>query len=140
MALTLPLVPVTGGLVDRFGTKHVVLLAQILQGIGLLGYLVVHNVPLLFVTALLDAIGQRLFWSTYIMSDIKTFCAFIREVLGETENDWRLCESRLWGRSVEYSEVDNEKKANNIGCRPCLSCSTNIIRYFAVCTLHEQCV
>ena len=72
MALTLPLVPVTGGLVDRFGTRRVVLLAQILQGMGLLGYLVVHNVPLLFVTALLDAIGQRLFWSTYftLMAEI----------------------------------------------------------------------
>jgi MFS family permease len=65
MALTLPLVPVTGVLVERLGSMHVVLLAQILQGVGLLGYLVVQNVPLLFVTALLDAIGQRLFWSTY---------------------------------------------------------------------------
>ena len=65
MAMTLPLVPVTGMLVDRFGTKRVVLLAQLLQGAGFLGYLVVRNVPMLLGMALLDAIGQRLFWSTY---------------------------------------------------------------------------
>jgi MFS family permease len=65
MAMTLPLVPVTGLLVDRFGTKRVVLLAQVLQGAGFLGYLVVRNVPMLLGMALLTAVGQRLFWSTY---------------------------------------------------------------------------
>jgi MFS family permease len=65
MTMTLPLVPVTGMLVDRFGTKRVVLLAQFLQGAGFLGYLVVRNIPMLLGMVLLTAIGQRLFWSTY---------------------------------------------------------------------------
>ena len=65
MTITIPLVPLTGMLVDRFGTKRVVLLAQVLQGAGFLGYLVVRDVPLLVGMALLNAIGQRLFWSTY---------------------------------------------------------------------------
>lgn len=65
MTMTLPLVPLTGMLVDRFGTKRVVLLAQFLQGAGFLGYLVVRNVPMLLGMALLNAIGQRLFWSAY---------------------------------------------------------------------------
>ena len=65
MIITIPLVPVTGLLVDRLGTKRVVLLAQLLQGAGFLGYLVVRNIPMLFGMTLLDAIGQRLFWSTY---------------------------------------------------------------------------
>ena len=65
MTMTLPLVPVTGLIVDRFGTKRVVLLAQFLQGAGFLGYLVVRNIPMLLGMALLTAIGQRLFWSTY---------------------------------------------------------------------------
>lgn len=72
MTMTLPLVPLTGMLVDRFGTKRVVLLAQFLQGAGFLGYLVVRNVPMLLGMALLNAIGQRLFWSTYftLMAEI----------------------------------------------------------------------
>ncbi len=72
MTITIPLVPLTGMLVDRFGTKRVVLLAQFLQGAGFLGYLVVRNVPMLLGMALLNAIGQRLFWSTYftLMAEI----------------------------------------------------------------------
>jgi MFS family permease len=65
MTITLPLVPMTGLLIDRFGTRRVVLLAQFLQGAGFLGYLVVRNVPMLVGMALLDAMGQRLFWSAY---------------------------------------------------------------------------
>jgi MFS family permease len=65
MTITLPLVPVTGLLIDRFGTRRVVLLAQFLQGAGFLGYLVVLNVPMLLGMVLLNAIGQRLFWSAY---------------------------------------------------------------------------
>ena len=57
MTITLPLVPVTGMLVDRFGTKRIVLLAQFLQRAGFFGYLVVRNVPMLLGMALLDAIG-----------------------------------------------------------------------------------
>lgn len=72
MTITLPLVPVTGLLIDRFGTKRVVLLAQFLQGAGFLGYLVVRNVPMLLGMVLLNAIGQRLFWSAYftLMAEI----------------------------------------------------------------------
>jgi MFS family permease len=72
MTITLPLVPVTGLLIDRFGTRRVVLLAQFLQGAGFLGYLVVRNVPMLLGMVLLNAIGQRLFWSAYftLMAEI----------------------------------------------------------------------
>ncbi len=72
MTITLPLVPVTGLLIDRFGTRRVVLLAQFLQGAGFLGYLVVLNVPMLLGMVLLNAIGQRLFWSAYftLMAEI----------------------------------------------------------------------
>ena len=63
--ITIPMVPVTGMLVDHFGAKRVVLTSQILQGAGFLGYLVVHNAAMLVGMALLVAVGQSLFWSAY---------------------------------------------------------------------------
>src|SRR5260370_26077264 len=55
MTITLPLVPMTGLLVDRVGTRCVLLLAQFLQVAGFLAYLAVRNVPMLVGMALLDA-------------------------------------------------------------------------------------
>src|SRR5581483_7056006 len=63
--ITIPMVPVTGMLVDHFGAKRVVLTSQILQGAGFLGYLVVHNAAMIVGMALLVAVGQSLFWSAY---------------------------------------------------------------------------
>jgi len=63
--ITVPMVPVTGTLVDRFGAKRVVLTSQILQGTGFLGYLLVQNAAMLVGMALLVAVGQSLFWSAY---------------------------------------------------------------------------
>jgi MFS family permease len=63
--ITVPMVPVTGTLVDRFGVKPVVLTSQILQGAGFLGYLFVQNAAMLVGMALLVAVGQSLFWSAH---------------------------------------------------------------------------
>ncbi|GHO84702.1 MFS transporter [Dictyobacter formicarum] len=62
---TVPIVPLTGTLVDRFGARRLVIFAQLLQGIGFLGYLLVSNMPLLIIMAIFVNIGQRVFWSSY---------------------------------------------------------------------------
>jgi MFS family permease len=62
---TLPIAPLTGSLVDRFGARYVVIASQLLQGAGFLGFLVVHSAPTLVAFALLTQIGQRMFWSSY---------------------------------------------------------------------------
>ncbi len=71
---TLPITPLTGTLVDRFGAKRLVMLAQLLQGIGFLGYLVVNNALTLILFALLAGIGQRMFWAAFftLIADIAT--------------------------------------------------------------------
>jgi MFS family permease len=71
---TLPITPLTGTLVDRFGAKRLVMLAQLLQGIGFLGYLVVNNAFTLVLFALLAGIGQRMFWAAFftLIADIAT--------------------------------------------------------------------
>jgi MFS family permease len=61
--LTLPVNPITGSLVDRFGAKQLVVVSQILQAIGFLGYLIVRDIPLLFATALLVTTGNRVFYA-----------------------------------------------------------------------------
>lgn len=50
---TLPVTLVTGSLIDRFGARRVTATSQIIQAVGLLGYLLVHTVPVLFLMALL---------------------------------------------------------------------------------------
>ena len=61
--LTLPMNPITGTLVDRFGGKPLVVASQLLQAIGFLGYLTVHSIPLLFGTAFLMTAGNRVFYA-----------------------------------------------------------------------------
>ena len=62
-AATLPVAPLTGSLVDRFGARRVVILAQLSQGAGFIAYLFVGSVSALVPAALLVAVGQRVFWS-----------------------------------------------------------------------------
>ena len=69
---TLPIAPLAGLLVDRFGARRVVIAAQILQGCGFLGYLMVNSMLTMVGCVLLASIGQRLFWSAYftLVADI----------------------------------------------------------------------
>jgi MFS family permease len=60
---TLPLTLLTGSLVDHLGARRVTASSQFIQAIGLLGYLFVHAVPTLFLTALLVTGGTRMFYA-----------------------------------------------------------------------------
>ena len=75
--LTLPMNPITGSLVDRFGARRLVVVSQLLQAIGFLGYLTVRDIPLLFIMALLVTSGSRVFYASAT--------ALIAEVAGEGE-------------------------------------------------------
>ncbi len=77
--LTLPMILITGTLVDRFGGQRLVVASQILQAMGFLGYLVVHSVAMLFFMALLVMAGTRIFYAAST--------ALIAEVAGPDERD-----------------------------------------------------
>jgi MFS family permease len=77
--LTLPMNPITGTLVDRFGGKPLVVASQLLQAVGFLGYLIVHSLPLLFGTAFFVTAGNRVFYAAST--------ALIAEVAGLDERD-----------------------------------------------------
>ncbi len=77
--LTLPMNPITGSLVDRFGAKRLVVVSQLLQAIGFLGYLIVRDIPLLFATAFLVTAGNRVFYAAAT--------TLITEVAGLDEQD-----------------------------------------------------
>jgi MFS family permease len=64
-AAGLPMVPLAGILVDRYGARRVVGAAEALQGVDFLGYLAVTTIPGLIGAAVLAAAGPRLFWSAY---------------------------------------------------------------------------
>jgi MFS family permease len=76
---TLPMTPVTGALVDRFGSRRLVIASQVLQAIGFLGYLAVHSIPVLLVTAVFVTGGGRVFYAAS--------AALIAEVSGPGERD-----------------------------------------------------
>ena len=67
-AFALPVAPPAGALVDRLGARRVVAAAQLLQGAGFVGYLVVNSAAALFLAALVVAVGQRAFWSSFSRS------------------------------------------------------------------------
>jgi len=60
---TLPLSLITGSLVDRFGARRLTASSQLIEAIGLLGYLFVHTVPTLFLMAVLVTGGNRMFYA-----------------------------------------------------------------------------
>src|SRR5712692_5249117 len=51
--LSLPMTLITGILVDRVGTRRVLIISELFLASGFLGYLVVRTVPALFAAALL---------------------------------------------------------------------------------------
>ena len=69
---TLPITFITGSFVDRFGTRRMTAISQFTQAIGLLGYLFVHTIPILFLMALLVTGGARMFYaaSTVLVAEI----------------------------------------------------------------------
>ncbi|WP_406449032.1 MFS transporter [Streptomyces sp. NBC_01622] len=62
--LSLPLPLWTGHLVNRLGPQPIVLVAQLLQAAGFLGYLMVRNTGVLLLAATIASLGQRAFWSS----------------------------------------------------------------------------
>ena len=60
--LSMPMTLITGILVDRIGTRRVLVIGELLLAAGFLGYLVVRTVPALFAAALLATAGDRMFW------------------------------------------------------------------------------
>ncbi len=69
---TLPMTLITGSLVDRFGARRVTAISQVIQAVGLLGYLFVHTVPIMFLMALLVTGGTRMFYAacTVLVAEI----------------------------------------------------------------------
>ncbi|GHJ38396.1 MFS transporter [Streptomyces sp. TS71-3] len=61
---TLPVPLLAGACADRFGARRIVITSQVLQGVGFCGYLLVHNIPSLLLTALLVGVGERTYWAT----------------------------------------------------------------------------
>ncbi len=61
--LTLPMTPITGALSDRLSARHLVIASQFLQAAGFFGYLFVHSIPVLLLTALLVTGGSRVFYA-----------------------------------------------------------------------------
>lgn len=59
---TLPLPPLVGTMVDRYGARNVVLLAQLLQAVGFLLYPTVDSPTSVLATLVVTASGNRIFW------------------------------------------------------------------------------
>lgn len=69
---TLPITLLTGSLVDRFGARRLTACSQLIQTIGLLGYLFVQTIPGMFIMAVLVTGGTRMFYaaSTVLVVEI----------------------------------------------------------------------
>jgi MFS family permease len=63
--VTLAAGPVAGSLVDRFGARRLVVLSQVIEAVGFIGYLTVTSAPSLFVAAMIATAGTRMFYASF---------------------------------------------------------------------------
>ncbi len=61
----LPLGPALGALVDRLGPGRVLVVSNVLQGLGLASYLLVDSLTALVATAIVVQAGNTAFWASY---------------------------------------------------------------------------
>jgi MFS family permease len=64
-AVALPVGPLLGGLVDRYGAKHVLLAGNLLQGAGYAAYLVTDSFLAVTLWTVVVTIGRTAFWGSY---------------------------------------------------------------------------
>lgn len=63
--LTLAMTPIAGSLVDRFGARRIVVIGQIIEAVGFVGYLAVTSPATLLGAALLATAGTRMFYTAF---------------------------------------------------------------------------
>lgn len=63
--LALPVGPLLGGVVDRFGAKAVLLAGNALQGVGFLAYLLTESFTAVVVWTVVVTLGRTAFWGSY---------------------------------------------------------------------------
>jgi MFS family permease len=63
--LTLPAGPLLGGVVDRYGAKHVLLAGNALQALGFAAYLAANSFAALTLWTVVVTVGRTAFWGTY---------------------------------------------------------------------------
>ncbi|WNE94202.1 MFS transporter [Streptomyces luomodiensis] len=78
-SLLLPLL--VGRLVDRIGPRPVVIAGQLLQAAGFFLYLGVSGAVSLFLAALVEAVGLRVYWSS-------VFALIAEQADGEAKDEW----------------------------------------------------
>jgi MFS family permease len=71
--------PVAGRLMDRIGPRLVVVVAQLLQALGAVAYLLAHGVTAVLIAAMLLAAGQQLFYCSLF--------SLICDVAGDSSRD-----------------------------------------------------
>ncbi|MEP7024572.1 MAG: MFS transporter, partial [Actinomycetota bacterium] len=71
--------PIAGRMLDRIGSRQVVITAQRLQALGAVTYLLAHGVAVVLAAALLLSAGQQLFYSS--------LSSLITEVAGDSPRD-----------------------------------------------------
>ena len=64
-AAAIPAGPLLGGFVDSFGPKRILLVGNLMQGIGLLAYLVTDSFVGLTLWTVVVAVGRTAFWGSY---------------------------------------------------------------------------
>lgn len=74
-ALTLPITPLVGTLVDRIGARQITIASRLFQATGFLAYFaLVRSIPALFCAALLVTAGSRMFYAAHpvLIAEIAT--------------------------------------------------------------------
>jgi MFS family permease len=64
-AVALPAGPLLGGIVDRYGAKHVLLAGNVLQGAGFAAYLLTDSFAAVTAWTVVVTLGRTAFWGSY---------------------------------------------------------------------------
>ncbi len=70
--LRLPVAPLLGGVVDRIGAKQVLLVANLVQAVGFIGYVFADSFAAVLVASTVVQLGQTAFWGSFspVVADI----------------------------------------------------------------------
>ncbi|MBA2772978.1 MAG: MFS transporter [Nocardioidaceae bacterium] len=64
-ALRLPFAPMVGGIVDRIGARQILLVANLIQAVGFVGYVFADSFATVLVASAVVQVGQTAFWGSF---------------------------------------------------------------------------
>ena len=103
-AVALPTGPLLGGIVDRYGAKHVLLAGNALQALGYVAYLVTDSFVALTLWTVVVTVGRTAFWGSY--GNIVAAISVPLNAMFGVSAAWAISKFEFRGKTVLLTLID----------------------------------